>query len=250
MKITDEELKKIEEFAENCDEMINCKFILADSKIAKILKSIANSKELYGYMAECLLNFDFTKEFGKSKVVGFSSNSFKMPDEDYKKVALVFCFLVEVDSKNISLYDFVTKFFADENVDEYENFTKNFLLPFKIEILKHFGLYEEPVVEDGVEETEADDENLEDDEEVDTTEDVVKHLQSMLNILQISPKIKDIHKEKLSVILKGFIEAVKLNNKTLMYAMEVALTDNIKKAKPLIPMYNELLNLLIILYTY
>ena len=246
--MNNEEMEKIEQFALACDEMINSKFIMADSKIPKILKIIANSQEIYTYLAECLLNFDFEKELGRCKIIGFNSYSFNMPEEDYKKVALVFCFLVEVDSKNISLYDFVTKFFrADEQGQDYEKFASEFLLPFKNEILRHFNMLEEDVeVEKAVEEPVQNEDKIEEESVAQIT---IKHLQSMINIVQISPKVKDVYKEKITLILKGFIDAVEINNKNIMFALEIALADCIKKAKPIYPMYEELLNMLVKIYS-
>ncbi|MGN1227915.1 MAG: hypothetical protein ACI4TX_04655 [Christensenellales bacterium] len=243
--ITNEEKEKILQFEANCNEMINGKFILADIKIAKILKSIANSKELYAYLAECLLNFDFAKEFEKAKGVDFTKNYFKMPEEAYKKVALVFCLLIEIDNKNIDFYDFVVKYFKTEkDGDEYGLFTRTMLIPFRDEILKHFNLYDYPTIIDELPTSENDVQS----NGKDIKNELINHLQSMINVIQISPKINDEKKERLNIILNAFIEGVKINNKKILFALEIALADNVYKVKQLNAMYKDLLDMLIRFY--
>lgn len=240
--ISNQELEMIKQFESNCNEMINGKFILADIKIAKILKSIAKSKELYGFLAECLLNFDFAKEFEKAKGKDYTSNYFKMPEESYKKVALVFCLLLEIDNKKMDFYDFVNKYFKSKKEDdEYGLFTRTMLIPFRDEILKNFNLFDAPTE---VEETQVEEKHS----TVDLKSEIVKHLQSMLNITQISPKINAKDKEKLNIVLQGFIEAVKLKNKKVLFALEIALADCVSKVKAIKSMYNELLDKLIKFY--
>lgn len=242
-KISNEELVKIKQFEDNCNEMINGKFILSDIKIAKILKSIANSKELYGYIAECLLNFDFQKEFEKAKGVDFTKNYFKMPNEGYKKVALVFCLLVEADDKRIDFYDFVVKYFKnDKNGDEYGHFTREVMIPFRDETLKNFGLYDAPTIAIEEEQIENNEQNIE------IKVQLIRHIQAMINVVKISPKIADDKKEKLTVILDACVDAVRINNKKILYALEISLNDYATKIKLIKQMYEDLLNMFVKFY--
>jgi len=246
MNIDEEELEKINQFAVNCDEMINGKFILSEIKIAKILKSIANSDALYGYFAECLLNFDFNKEFSKIKINTFTNSYIKMPNEDYKIVALVFCFLVEVDSKNIDFYDFVTTYFEQkDNCDSYSVFTKTMLVPFKNLILSHFGLLEMEEREKSEIEVNLRGQVI---ENTGIGEKIIKHIQSIQNVVEISPKIRDEQKQKLDIVLNAFIEAIKLHKKVILYALEVAMTELVKANKVIKPMYDDLLEMLLKFY--
>lgn len=242
-KISDEEIEKIKQFEENCNEMINGKFILSDIKIAKILKNIANSKELYGYIAECLLNFDFAKEFAKAKGVDFTKNYFKMPNVAYKQVALVFCLLVEADSRRIDFYDFVMGYFKnDKDGDEYCHFTREVMIPFRDEILKNFGLHDAPTV--AIEEEQENEGGKAETIKI----ELIKHIQSMINVVKISPKITDDKKEKLAVILDACLDAVRINNKKILYALEISLNDYASKIKPIKQMYDNLLNLFVKFY--
>ena len=62
-----DEQQKLKEFFAACDEMIGGRFILSDVKVAKILKAIASSKTLYDMFANCLLNFNYNREFKNAK---------------------------------------------------------------------------------------------------------------------------------------------------------------------------------------
>ena len=60
----------------------------------KLIKIINESDELYKFMTECLINFDFEKEYSaclqKNKLNG---EGFSLPKEPIKIVALVYCLI-------------------------------------------------------------------------------------------------------------------------------------------------------------
>src|SRR5574344_432748 len=102
IKISNEELSKISQFVDSCDDMINGKFILADVKITKILNMIAGSEELYRYISECMTGFDFSREFHRAELKNnLNGGEFITPSDPQKLVAFVFCLLVECDAKRI-----------------------------------------------------------------------------------------------------------------------------------------------------
>lgn len=130
------------EFIKACDEMINGKFILADVKIMKILNAIANCEPIYRYVQECLIDFNFEKEYARAGVKNqFSNENFSAPTNQKQLVAMVFSLLVEFDKKQIDFYKFVTTNFATLNKGgEYENFVNALIVPFKNAIAQNFGL--------------------------------------------------------------------------------------------------------------
>ena len=234
--INSEESKKIREFSNYCDEMINGKFILADIKISNILKSIAQSKELYNLMAECLLNFNFDEEFEKAKVSNFGEKYFKMPEEDYKRIALVFCFMVEVDNKKIDFYDFITNYFKSKELGgEYLVFAKTMLVPFKNDVLAKFDV--DSIQKPTISKVES---SLQD--------KLVRKLQEIKNLADIHPKIKDRKKEEISIYVKALIDAIKIGNKRIVSALAMAFDGVMKKVKPLKELYNDFTALLIKIY--
>ena len=142
MELSTEELSKISAFVNSCDDMINGKFILADIKILKILNMIANSEPLSRYIQECMIDFDFNREFSRAEVKNrFNNGHFTIPTEPNKLVAMVFSLLVEFDKKHIDFYSFINNNFATlTKGGEYENFAKTLLVPFRDIIAYNFSL--------------------------------------------------------------------------------------------------------------
>ena len=141
-QITSEELSKIKAFIASCDDMINGKFILADIKILKILNMIASSEPLYRYIQECMIDFNFEREYSRSQVKNRINNAnFTAPDNSKALVAMVFSLLVEFDKKHIDFYHFINTNFATlTKGGEYENFARTLLIPFRDAIASRFGL--------------------------------------------------------------------------------------------------------------
>lgn len=237
--ITPEELMKIKEFDKYCEDMINGKFILADMKISNILKSIAQSKELYNLMAECLLNFNFDEEFKNAKVMNLGESYFRMPIEEYKQIALVFCFMVEVDNKRIDFYDFITNYFKSKDApgSEYLNFATAMLIPFKCAVLNKFNT-----------ETVAVPTPKREQQEVSISDNIIRKLQEIKNLTNINVKIKDKYKEEINIYVKALIDAVKIGNKRIISALAMAFDKVMKKVKPLKYLYDEFTSLLIKMY--
>ena len=126
-----------------CNELINGKFILADIKISKILRAISESNEIYNLIAEGMINYDFDKEFAKAVVKDSAGvEKFVLPEEAEKIIPLVFCLLVEIDSKRINFNDFVKAQFplASNQNEEYAAFAQTIIIPFRNAVAAEFGI--------------------------------------------------------------------------------------------------------------
>ena len=44
----------IDNFLKSCDELINCKFLVAEYKLQKMLQELANTQEICTLIGECL----------------------------------------------------------------------------------------------------------------------------------------------------------------------------------------------------
>lgn len=252
-KISEEEKFKITAFAEAVDDMINGKFILADIKISKILKAIAQSKELYNLLAECLLNFNFEREFELAKNNGYGDKSFKMPDESYKKIAFVFCFLVEVDNKKIAFYDFINSYFTSNNTNEYKNFAEQMLLPFKNEILNRFDFSDESELVSPIQEVQATQvKDIPQKSKKNNLESLEGQILSCIGELkmelELTTKIKENKKVDILQYLNAIVEAVKIKNMKIINALLIALDKEICKLKPLKEAYSKFTSIIIKLY--
>ncbi len=130
-------------FINACNELIHGKFILADIKISKILKSITESTEIYNLIDEYMINYNFDLEFQKAVVKDSAGNErFVLPDENEKIIPLVFGLLVEIDSKRINFNDFIKVQFplASNQNEEYAGFAKTIIIPFRNAVAEYFNI--------------------------------------------------------------------------------------------------------------
>jgi hypothetical protein len=136
--------ESISNFVLACNEFIEGKFILADIKISKILRSISSSPDIYNLIAESLINYDFEKEFDRVKAssVGKGGSHLELPLENQQIIPLVFSLLVEIDSKKLNFDDVLSSSFPSANTqkEEYELFSKYVILPFRNAIAQIFGV--------------------------------------------------------------------------------------------------------------
>lgn len=142
LKISNEELTKITQFVAGCNDMIGGKFLLADIKINKLLNMIAGSEELYNYIKECLVDFDFYKEYHKAEIHNrLNDGVFVAPTTAKSVAAFVFCILVECDARRIDFHKFVNENFPkDSKAESYKQFAEVLLIPFKNAVVEYFNL--------------------------------------------------------------------------------------------------------------
>ena len=138
-----EEHAKINNLIASCNDMINGKFILADYKIANILKNITESNEVYNLIANCMAGFSFEREFSRAQLRSTSNNNkFMLPSEPEKILPFVFCILVNLNNKNINFDSFLQEFYSSENGHnvEYVKFANEIILPFRDIIADYFDI--------------------------------------------------------------------------------------------------------------
>lgn len=124
-------------FLQSADDLIEGKYILADIKIVNLLKSIAVSKTLLALFENCLRNFDYheakNRFLVKNKYLSDEKGEFVAPQSSRELLAFVFNVLMDVDSKRVSLGDFVNKYFYEDGSfsSAYNNFISAMIKPFK-----------------------------------------------------------------------------------------------------------------------
>lgn len=149
----------IVDFITACNDFIDGKFILADIKISKLLKIISKSANLYDLIAECMINYDFQKEYENAKI-SQGNSCFNLPKETHRIIPFVFCLLVEIDSKRVNFNEFLkTQFpYANNQNEEYLAFSKNIIIPFRNAIADVFNIeIEQKPEEEQVEDNSAND---------------------------------------------------------------------------------------------
>lgn len=257
-EFSDVEKKNIKSFFVACDEMINGRFILSDIKIAKILNSIANSGVLYDLFAKCMIDFNYKLEFRNAKVNNkVNGGYFVLPNDEKRIIALVFCFLIDVDNNRINLQNFINENFysADGYNISYSNFSLNVLVPFKNSVSNLLGVNENGedvgLVDDGSEQMVMD--GLDDADEPTETPamtkqgeinlryaDFLRALNQLYSAVKKHPKLKEDKRSELIIIIKAIKEAVTIEKLIFINALIIPLEYSISKDKYLKNYYNDL----------
>lgn len=116
------------EFLSACDSLKNCKYVIAEKKIAELLKSIADNKKLYSMFGSALYGFDYNLVFSEC----VSGGAFFLPSDSKKAIALVFRILLDIDSGKTSFRNFLDAYFYSVSPNEsYARFCLEVISPFE-----------------------------------------------------------------------------------------------------------------------
>ena len=140
-------MEDIEAFVAACDNMINSKYILVDKRLGDVLKSIAGTRPVFNLISECMVGFNFEREFN---IAISERREFKVPEESHKTIAFVFCLLNLLDDKKLNFNQFLNKYFANdaENLGPYATFCNQVVKVFKNAIVALLlGIKPEPMQE-------------------------------------------------------------------------------------------------------
>lgn len=261
-EFSDVEKKNLKTFFQACNEMINGRFILSDIKIAKILNSIANSSVLYDLFAKCMVDFNYKTEFRNAKVTNkVNGGYFVLPNDEKRIVALVFCFLIDVDNSRINLQNFINENFysADGYNISYSNFSINVLVPFKNSVSNLLGVNEngedigsfyedngnEQLTMEGFDEEEEDDypdtQNSTRQGDINLKyADFLRALNQLYSAVKKHPKMKEDRRSELIIIIKAIKEAITIEKLIFLNALIIPLEYTIAKDKYLKAYYNDL----------
>lgn len=228
----------IENFLISCDDFINCKYLVAEYKLQKMLKALAGAEDVCTLVGDCLEQFNRDREFSKAYIQdGHGDFMCDMPEEEYKIIALVFCTLVDIDNKKIDFTDFVKRFFGrDEN--PFQSFIKTMVIPFRNLIAEAFG-YEkissgeeessDVNSEENQEEVQDKDEEIEnqeveenqEDDENDIFQQIEKLAVQILTELQFAKQDKDV--ESVERICKSIVKTSSMKDEDITLSLAESL---------------------------
>lgn len=259
-----QEITKAAGFLSSVNNLINGKFILADVKIAEVLQKINDSEELFNFVSRALIGFNFEKELRKSEIKNrFNGGEFKLPNTEKEIVALVFCLLVEFDSKKIDFYEFIKENFpTSDNKGDQKLFSNTILVPFRNAVAKHFNLSKEDednkeIVKDlkpQIEQEEKEEKEeeilkvLEKNREDELFEEIDKLSKHLYKIIEGDPKIKQIQKEDLLFVLKGIIYSGRYKDIKILNSLLVSFEHLSKKVVSIKFVYGDLKRILLDYY--
>ena len=218
--------QEVQNFLDACDELINCKFLVAEYKITKLLQSIAGSSDICSLISECLQSYNRDREFARTYIQdGHGEFVCVMPTEEYKVVALVFCTLADIDNKKIDFTDFIKRFFGNSE-NPYQAFIETMIIPFKSLISEAFvaGYNEKENKED---EEEQNFENYETSEEVENIEQEDKFETSTKIAVQILSELEDLRESQLVAdarnVATSVIKTANLRDECVLMALAASL---------------------------
>lgn len=132
-----EKSEELSLFLAKADELLDSKYVLADVKIANMLKVIASSESLLALFKSCLDGFDYEeakkKYLVKAPYLADDKGEFILPESTKDLLALIFCLLVDIDAKHIILNEFLSRFFYEDGSSYagYSAFLNGVVKPFK-----------------------------------------------------------------------------------------------------------------------
>ncbi|MBE5738610.1 MAG: hypothetical protein E7354_02665 [Clostridiales bacterium] len=240
MVITKEEKQNILDFFSACNEMIEGRFLLSDTKVSNILKCVVNSSILYDLYAKCTKGFKFSNVLEASRADNPENGGFfTLIDGDKNIVAFVTCFLLEVDKKNINLQAFIQEnFFNTDGYNiSYNNFALTVLVAYKNAVKRLLGIDEQANAVDYEGEAEEmalgeEEEKIESDEETKISfANLLMNINELQNIINDDYKIKYSEKEELLIVLKALHRAVQMEELLIINALLVPLEHTLVKNK-------------------
>ncbi len=221
----------IDDFLNAVSSTLESKYIFIDRKISDILISIAKSPDVYNVIAKCMINYDF-KEAWKNAV---KSNFIKLPMSEDDRIAFIFCFLSNIDDKNLDITMVLDKYFSyDTEIKPFELFCKNIIVEFKLLILKKLKIKSEPEVIFKEKPSFIDEYIL-----------LEKLLNDFLQIVMVQRKIKHLYikKEELVSMIQTFIQSVNEKNIAYFNTFSMMINSSISKNKDLKQKFLQISNL-------
>lgn len=214
---------EIDKFLEACDDLLNCKFLVAEYKIQRLLQQLASASDVCSLVGECLEQFNRDREFAKTFVQdGQGDFVCMMPNEEYKVIALVFCTLVDIENKKIDFVDFIKRFFGREE-NPFKAFLDTMIVPFKKLIEEAFSYAENDKDEDHHDDEDDEDEDDDDNDHVDDEvyENVQKIAVQILSELQFSRQDNDT--QNAITICKAIVKTAKMHDMEVTFSLAIAL---------------------------
>ena len=224
----EKKLEEIQSFLISVKNMIESKYIMIDRRVSDILRSIAETNAVYNLIAECMINFDFAYEWRKATEGSF----LKMPENDAKKIAFIFCMLNNIDDRKIDVTVVLEKYFSyDLAYSSYDLFCRYVIVEFRRLVLKYLNIeipsarkvkFEAPEIESQPKEAEIDD-----------NEKLVHVLRDFVKFLGEQKKLKNclMPKYDLIAVASTFEQVARNKQVEYFYAFLVTLNSASSKNK-------------------
>ena len=215
--------QEVENVLNACDDLLSCKFLVAEYKITKVLKAIASSSDVCSLISECLESYNRDREFARTFIQdGHGQFACIMPTEEFKIVALVFCTLADIDNKKIDFTDFVKTYFGKEE-NAFESFLGTMIVPFRDLLAEAFGFtklteQDEPAKQESSDDFDDEDYEEENQDKFEVAVKIAVQILSELEECRFSRQIEDIHN-----IASSIVKTSSLRDETVLKALTASL---------------------------
>ena len=125
------EIKDLIPFNNACEELVTGKYILADIKIASILKIVETDEKLKNIVSTCLEDFNFNSSFSSAIKQTNENFSFVLPEQEKSIIALVYSLLCNIKNGTVNFTDFLNRFYSLDNSTDISMFANEIIIPFK-----------------------------------------------------------------------------------------------------------------------
>ena len=206
-------------FNNACNEFATGKYILADIKISSILKTLETEEKLKSIVSSCCEDFNFTQEFNKAIKQENETLSFNIPENEKQTIAFVYNLLSSFKNSTINFYDFLSKFYPNENSD-FSAFANAVVIPFKNAVNNIYAKLHVLVETD------------------DYQNNIYNKIKTNVKLIVSNIdnfKLKMNEKEEFTMLLNSLYLASERNDKKLVYSLMIGLdyfTKAYKKTRP------------------
>lgn len=128
-------------FIERAEDLEKSSFLLAAPKITALLQAIASSPALCKLIGNCTANFSYAEElnraFSELQEGQVYSSFLRLPEDPARRVSLVFCILMDIDSQKIDFYQFLSSCFPGDGsyYESFNAFARELIAPFRLTLV-------------------------------------------------------------------------------------------------------------------
>ncbi len=178
-----------------CNKLAKYKFLLSGQYIAEVLRYIASTPELIGYVSACNMGVDYRACLAEATAGDF----FRLPKDAKTAVALVTGLLYDFDRKVIGLHQFLRTYFKDDDVDKsYAMFCNKVITPY---LLAFKGVLDGGEVDDAPTATDNPAEES-------VRETIIPYIAALTETVMSDEALDDEVKEKYVTMLEGLYLAL------------------------------------------
>ena len=126
-----ENTSNLQKFNDAINAFYSSRLIIVDKAISDFLKTIVSDDSFMSIIADATKTFDYRQEYQNAIVTDENGISFRLPTNKRHLVSLVVGLLLEFDKKDLSIIEFVRKFYpAELSHDSYIAFCDCVIKPF------------------------------------------------------------------------------------------------------------------------